>query len=72
MMSATRPTWPENVLRQRSCSKSRSRKNGLSIKPEKRQNSQSRKGWKKKFGENRKKRKFSREKKNARGIWHIV
>jgi len=67
-----RPTWPENMLRQRPCSESRSRKNGSSIKSEKRRNSQSGKGWRKKFGENRKKRKFSREKNNARGIWHTV
>jgi len=72
MMSATRPTWPENALRQRPCSKSRSKKNDSSGKPKKRQNSQSRKGWRKKFREKRKKKKFSREKNNARGIWHTV
>jgi len=71
-ISATRPAWPENVLRQRPCSESRSRKNGSSGKPEKRQNSQNRKGWRKNFGENRKKRKFGREKNNARGIWHTA
>jgi len=60
------------MLRQRPCSESRSRKNSLSSKPEKRQNLQSRKGWRKKFRENRKKRKSGGEKNNARGIWHTV
>jgi len=36
MMSTTRPAWPENMLRQRLCSESRSRKNDSSGKPEKR------------------------------------
>jgi len=31
-----RPAWPENMLRQRLCSESRSRKNDSSGKPEKR------------------------------------
>jgi len=39
-MSATRLAWPENMLRQRPCSKSRSRKNSSSSKPEKRRSSQ--------------------------------
>jgi len=33
---------------------------------------QSRKGWRKKFGENRKKRRHIGKKKNARGIWLTV
>jgi len=72
MMSTTRPAWPENMLRQRLCSESRSRKNDSSGKPEKRRNLQNGKSWRKKFGENRKKKKFSKEKNNARGIWHTV
>jgi len=72
MTNTTRPVWPENVLRQRPCFESRSRKNGSSNKPEKRRSSQNRKGWRKNFGGNRKKRKFSGEKNNARGIWHIA
>jgi len=60
------------VLRQRPCSESRSRKNGLSSKPEKRPNLQNGKGWRKNLGENRKKRKFGREKNNTRGIWHTA
>jgi len=71
-MSATRPVWPENVLRQRPCFESRSRKNGSSDKPEKRQSSQNGKGWRKNFGESRKKRKFGGEKNNAREIWHTA
>jgi len=67
-----RPTWPENVLRQRPCSESRSRKNSSNGKLKKRQNSQSRKGWRKKFRENRKKRKFGREKNNTSRIWHTA
>jgi len=59
------------MLRQRPCSKSRSGKNSLSGKPEKRPNLQNGKGWKKNFGENRKKRKSGRKKNNTRGIWLI-
>jgi len=59
------------VLRQRPCSESRSRKNGLNGKPEKRPNSQNGKGWKRNFRENRKKRKSGRKKNNARGTWLI-
>jgi len=71
-MSATRPTWLKNVLRQRPCSESRSKKTGLNVKSEKRQNSKSRKGWRKKLEENRKKRNSGAGRNNARGIWHIV
>jgi len=67
-----RPTWLKNVLRQRPCSESRSKKTGLSVKSEKRQNLKSGKGWRKKFEENRKKRNSSAGRNNARGIWHIV
>jgi len=56
------------VPRQRPCSESRKKKNGLSIKPEKRQKLWSRKDWRKKHGENRKRKRHSEEKKNARGI----
>jgi len=71
-MSATRPTWLKNVLRQRPCSESRSKKTGLNVKSEKRQNSKSGKGWRKKLEENRKKRNSGAGRNNARGIWHIV
>jgi len=60
------------VPRWRPCSESKKKKNGLSIKPKKRQNSQSRKGWRKKLRENRKKKRYGGEKKNARGIWLTV
>jgi len=59
--------------RQRLCFESRKRKNNLNIRPEKRQNLQSRKDWRKNPGENKKKkRKHIGKKKNARGIWLIV
>jgi len=67
-----RPTWLKNMLRQRPCSESRSKKTGLSVKSEKRQNLKSGKGWRKKFEENRKKRNSSAGRNNAREIWHIV
>jgi len=40
----------------------------LSIKPTKRQKSRSAKDWRKKLGENRKKKRYGRKKKNAKGI----
>jgi len=58
--------------RQRLCFESKKRKNDSNVRPEKRQNLQSRKGWRKNLGENKKKRKHVRKKKNARGIWLIV
>jgi len=47
-------------------------KNGLSIKPKKRRKSWSGKDWRKKRGENRKRKRHSREKRNARGIWLTI
>jgi len=64
-MSATRPTWPKNVLRQRPCSESRSRKNVQNVKREKKQKSLREQGWK------RRPRNLW-NKNNARRFWHIV
>jgi len=60
------------VLRQRSCSESKKKKNGLSIKPKKRQKLQSGKGWRKKCAENKKRKMYGRKKRNAREIWLTV
>jgi len=60
------------VLRWRPCSESKKKKNGLSIKPKKRQKSWSRKGWRKKCGENGKRKMHGGKKKNARRIWLTV
>jgi len=60
------------VPRRRPCFESRKRKNDLSVGPEKRRKSQSGKGWRKKFRENRKKRRHIRKKKSARMIWLTV
>ena len=56
---------------QRPCSKSRKRKNYLSIKLEKRQKQQKGKNWKKRHGEKRRKS-CGGEKKSAREIWLIA
>jgi len=62
------------VLRQRLCFSSRKRRNDLNIRPEKRQNLQSGKGWRKNLGKNKKKKRrhIAKKKKSARGIWLIV
>jgi len=59
--------------RQRLCFSSRKRRNDSNIRPEKRRNLQSGKGWRKNLRENKKKkRKHVAKKKNTRGIWLII
>jgi len=58
--------------RRRPCFESRKRRNNLSVRPKKRQKLQSRKGWRKRFGENRKKRRHVGKKKSTRTIWLTV
>jgi len=60
------------MSRRRPCFESRKRKNDLSARPEKRQDLQSGKGWRKKFRKSRKRRRYVGKKKNTRGIWLII
>jgi len=72
MMSATRPTWPKNVLRRKPFSKSRSGKNGQNVKRKKRQESPRKRGWKRRPGNWQKKSNAGNKKKNnAKRIWLI-
>jgi len=72
MMSATKPTWPKNVLRQRPFSESRSGRNRQIVKREKRQESPRKRGWKRRPGNWQKKINAGNKKKNnARRIWPI-
>jgi len=68
MTSLTRLGWREDMLRQKPCFDSRKRRNASSTKPAKRRKWQSRKDWRKRCAKNRKRKRYSREKKNAREI----
>jgi len=67
-----RPTWPQDVLRPRPCSKNRSGKNGWNVKREKRQESLRKRGWRRRPGNWQNKNNVGSKRRNsARRIWLI-